>query len=180
MIPYEFDYYRPKNIEEAIEIYLELESQGKKPIYYGGGTEFITMSRVNNIYSDAIIDIKRMPESSLLQVDGDELIIGAGVSLSKIAESNIFPLLGQTVKRIADHTVQDKLTIGGNLMGTIIYRESSLPLLVANSDLILGNINGINRVDFNQYWRQDNKSKEGDLIIQIRIDKKYLSLPYAM
>lgn len=121
-----------------------------------------------------------MPESSLLQVDGDELIIGAGVSLSKIAESNIFPLLGQTVKRIADHTVQDKLTIGGNLMGTIIYRESSLPLLVANSDLILGNINGINRVDFNQYWRQDNKSKEGDLIIQIRIDKKYLSLPYAM
>lgn len=49
MIPYEFDYYRPKNIEEAIEIYLELESQGKKPIYYGGGTEFITISRVNNI-----------------------------------------------------------------------------------------------------------------------------------
>lgn len=179
MIPYEFDYYRPENIEEAIEIFIELESNGKKSMYYSGGTEFITMSRVNNIYTDAIIDIKKVPECSIFKIDGNELIIGAGVSLTKISELNNFPLLSQTVKRIADHTIQDKLTIGGNLMGTIIYRESSLPLLVANSDIVVGNTNGINRISFNEYWNRDDKSKEGDLVIQLIVDKKFLSLPYT-
>src|SRR5699024_8286624 len=179
MIPYDFEYYRPDTIEEAINISNKLTSQGKKTMYYGGGTEFISMSRVNNIYTDAIVDIKNVPECSILGVDGEELKIGSGVSLTKIAELNTFPLLSLAVKRIADHTVQDKLTIGGNLAGSIIYRESSLPLLVANSDILIGNTDGIDRIPFNEYWVRNTEDKEEDLIIQLIVDKKYLSLPYA-
>lgn len=179
MIPYDFDYYRPETLEEAIELFIKLKANGKKSMYFGGGTEFITMSRVNNIYTDAIIDIKKIPECSILEINGDELIIGSGVSLTKVSESNLFPLLGQTVKRIADHTVQDKLTIGGNLMGTIIYRESSLPLLVSDSHIVVGNSTGISTVPFNQYWNEDRESKKEDLLIQLIVDKKYLNLPYS-
>lgn len=178
MIPFNFEYYRPNNIKETIALSDRLKSKGKKVMYYGGGTEFISMSRLNNIYADGIIDIKDIPQCSQYEIDGDELIIGAGVTLTQIAELNLFPLLSLAVKRIADHTIQDKVTIGGNLMGSIIYREASLPLLVANSDVVIGNKEGIGRKSFNDYWNTDVKSKEGDLIIQFIIKTKYLNMPY--
>ena len=62
MIPYDFEYYKPETIEEATLLYLELKIQGKKPIYYGGGTEIISMSRSFNRYTEAIIDIKGIVE----------------------------------------------------------------------------------------------------------------------
>ena len=179
MIPYDFDYYRPKTIQEAIKLSRELKTAGKKAMYYGGGTEIITMSRLNNIYADAVIDIKNIPELNVYEIDGDELIIGAGLTLTHIAELNLFPLLSLAIKRIADHTIQDKVTIGGNLMGSIIYREASLAPMVANSELLVGNPYGIKRIPFNKYWDMELEKKEGDLIIQIITKAKYLNLPYA-
>ena len=62
MIPYDFDYYRPKTLVEALELSRRLKLSGQKVLYYGGGTEFISMSRLNNIYTDAVIDIKERGE----------------------------------------------------------------------------------------------------------------------
>ena len=63
------------------------------------------------------------------------------VTLTNIAEKNYFPLLSLAVKRIADHTIQDKITLGGNLLGTIIYKEAILPLLLSNSRVVIqGNV----------------------------------------
>lgn len=179
MIPYDFDYYRPKTLEEALQLSKELKMAGQKAIYYGGGTEFISMSRLNNVYTDAVIDIKDIEECLYYQMEGDELIIGAGLSLTQLAEVNLFPLMSRAIKRIADHTVQDKVTIGGNLMGSIIYREASLALLVANADILIGNKNGLERLDFNDYWRRRVEDRREDLIIQLIINKKYLDLPHA-
>jgi len=179
MIPYDFDYYRPETLDQAINLSKELKAAGQKSMYYGGGTEFISMSRLNNIISDAVIDIKNIPECSIYEIDGEELIIGAGITLSHITELNHFPLLSLAVKRIADHTIQDKVTIGGNLMGSIIYREASLALLVANSHILVGNTDSIQRIPINEYWDMDIKDKEGDLIIQLITEKRYLNLPYA-
>ena len=64
-------------------------------------------------------------------------------------------------------------------MGSIIYREASLAPLVSNAHILVGNTNGVSRLDFNEYWKKSAEDKEGDLIIQLIIDEKYLNLPYA-
>lgn len=179
MIPYDFDYYKPKTYQDAIKTFQDLKTSGKKAIYLGGGTEFITMSRLHNLYADAVIDIKSIPECNIYEINGDELVIGAGLSLTHIVEINIFPLLSQTIKRIADHTIQGKITLGGNLMGSVIYKESSLPLLVSNSEIVVGNPYGLKREGFNEYWEKDISEKEGDLILQIIVKTKYIDLPYV-
>ena len=66
-------------------------------------------------------------------VSGDQLVIGAAVSLNRITDSKLFPLLGQTVKQIADHTSRNKITIGGNMNSELMYRESVLPLLLSDA-----------------------------------------------
>ena len=56
MISFDFSYYKPVSIEEAILLYQTLTSQGKKAMYYAGGTEIITGARMNQIVFDAVID----------------------------------------------------------------------------------------------------------------------------
>lgn len=177
MIGFNFAYYKPDTIEEAVNLFRDLDSQGKKPIYYGGGTEFISMARMNNLYSEAIIDIKGIAKCNTIKLDKDKLIIGAGVSLTEIAESNHYPLLSLVAKRIADHTIQGKITIGGNMAGTIIYKETLLPLLISQVEITIAGINGSKKISIGDFFHKDIKLSKGDLIVSIAINKEYLELP---
>lgn len=177
MIPFDFEYYKPETVEEAVNLFDKLNSIGKEPIYYGGGTEFISMARVHNIYAGAVVDIKGILECNKQQLKNDELIIGSAVTLTNIAESNLFPLLSLTVKRIADHTIQDKITLGGNLAGTIIYKEAILPLMVSESEIVVASISGKRRIPLKDIFNKRIELAKGELIVQVIIKSKFLSLP---
>lgn len=179
MIPIDFDYYRPDSIDEAVQIYKELDSQGKEPIYYGGGSEIISMARVHNIHTKAVIDLKGIPECNVLEFQGDLLVIGASVTLSRISESKLFPLLGKTGGRIADHTIQCKITLGGNIGGTIIYREAVLPLLLSDSYVIIASENKRKQVPISEVFMERLHLARGEFIVQFTLGKEYTALPYV-
>jgi CO/xanthine dehydrogenase FAD-binding subunit len=179
MIPFDFEYYKPETVEEAAQIYSDLNSEGKKPLYYGGGTEIISMARAFNVYTEAVIDIKGIPECNVQELKDNKLIIGSAVTLTQIAEANLFPVLGLTVQRIADHTIQDKITLGGNIAGTIIYREAVLPLLISNSEVVIANLNGLKQVSIMDIFEKRIKLNSGDFIVNVAIDSHFLSLPYV-
>lgn len=178
MIGFNFQYYKPDTVEEAVRLFKDLDSSGKKAIYYGGGSEFISMARMNNVYADAVIDIKGIKECNEYKLEGDNLIIGAGVTLTKIAKGNLFPLLSLAVKRIADHTMQGKITIGGNLCGTIIYRESVLPLLVSESEVVIAGQSGQRKELLNDIFHERLQLDKGEMVVKIMVPKEFLSFPY--
>ena len=179
MIPFDFEYYKPETTEEAVQIYSNLNSKGKKPLYYGGGTEIISMARAFNIYTGAVIDIKGISECNVQELKDNKLIIGSAVTLTQIAEANLFPVLALTVQRIADHTIQDKITLGGNIAGTIIYRESVLPLLISGSEVTIASLNGLRQVPLMDIFEKRIKLSSGDFIVNAAIDSHFLSLPYV-
>ncbi|AGF54746.1 FAD binding domain-containing protein [Clostridium saccharoperbutylacetonicum] len=178
MIPFDFEYYKPETVEETVNLYKELNNKGKKPLYYGGGTEIISMARAYNIYTEAVIDIKGIAECNVMELDENKLIIGAAVTLTQIAEANLFPLLSLTVKRIADHTIQDKITLGGNIAGTIIYRESVLPLLICNSQVVIAGLSGRKQVAFKDIFDKRIKIDPGEFIVKVIVEDKYLNLEH--
>lgn len=179
MIPLNFDYYKPKTLYETIDLFHKLHSIGKKPMYYAGGTEIISMARLNNIQIGAVIDIKGIPECNIHELKNNKLIIGSAITLTDIANLNYYPLLSLTVKRIADHTIQGKITLGGNLAGTIIYREAVLPLLVADSHLMIASKKEIKTLPIKDIFQGRIQLEKGELILQVIIDEKFLSLSYA-
>lgn len=178
MIPFDFEYYKPETVEEAVLIYAELNSKGKKPLYYGGGTEIISMSRAYNVNTGAVIDIKGIAECNALELKEGKLTIGCAVTLTKIAEANLFPSLSLAVKRIADHTVQDKITLGGNIAGTIIYRESVLPLLASDSKIVIASSSGRKEALFKDIFDKRIRLSVGELIVSVIVDERFLTLPY--
>lgn len=178
MIPFDFEYYKPSSIVEAVDIFRLLDTQGKEPLYFSGGTEIITMARRSHIFTEAVIDIKGIPECNTLNIQNEKLVIGATVTLTQLRESNIFPLLGRAARKVADHTVRNKLTIGGNICGKIRFREAVLPFLISDSTVVLAGQTGIRNVPINQVFNKTLNLEKGEFLVQLVTDIGYSQFPF--
>lgn len=179
MIPFDFIYCRPDSPEEAAVIYRQLAEEGKSAVYYGGGSEIITMCRAGSIRPQAVIDLKHIPACQALQADAQALHIGAACTLTRIKHSGLFPLLGLTGGRIADHSNQCRITLGGNLCGSIIYRETSLPLLLAEAEITLYGPQGQRTVPLAQMFPGRMQLKPGEFVLQTHIPVWAVTARYA-
>lgn len=171
MIPFNFIYCRPESLKEVADIFCRLKDEGKNPLYYGGGSEIITMSRAGAIHPGAVIDIKNIPECTILNIDNDWLNIGACCTLNQVKESKLFPLLGLAIGRIADHTNQCRTTLGGNLCGTIIYRESSLPLLLSDAEITFNGKSGLRTEALETVFNKKIQMNPDEFIVNIHVPK---------
>lgn len=178
MIPFDFIYCRPNTLKEAYQTYHQLRTERKHPVYYAGGSEIITMSRSGSIQPDAVIDIKAIPECNILETDDTFLHIGSVCTLNTIKESKTFPLLGLTCGRIADHTNQCRITLGGNLCGTIQYRETSLPLLLSDAKISIFGGEGLKTVPFETVFDGRMRLMNAECITQIHIPRPLTQVPY--
>lgn len=178
MISFNFDYYIPSSITEATSLYSELKSGDEKPIYYGGGTEIITFARRSDLYTGAVIDLKGIPECNVCYSDGNRYFIGATVALTAIQEIKLFPLLTETSAFAADHTARNKITIGGNICGRIIYKEAVLTPLVTDAQVVLAGSYGVRIIPLNTVFHQKMNLQEGEFLVQIIIDAMNGTLPY--
>lgn len=179
MISFDFKYFKPSTVAETIKTSNEVRDQGDKALFISGGTEFITFARVDKIHADAVIDCKGIPECNVLEKRGYELVIGAAVSLNKIANSNLFPLLGATVKQIADHTSRNKITIGGNINSELIYKESVLPLLLVDAKVKIAKGNDEEIVSLTSVFDRKMNLTPDALLLQVIVDTSYIDLPYV-
>lgn len=180
MISFDFDYYKPDSIKEAMDLYNSLAKQNTKAIFYAGGTEIISQARVNKLQFNAVIDIKSIPECTEFGFKNDKLIIGAAATLTKISDSGLFPFLGESCRKSADHTARDKITLGGNICGKIPYRETLLPLLLTDSEALIASTGGMKTLPVTQVFNNGLQLNNGELLVQIIIDKSVITLPYML
>lgn len=178
MIKFDFEYYRPTTKEEAVEVYMELFKKDKSPVYYSGGTEIITMARLNKIKTKAVIDIKEIPGCRIVETDKDKIVTGAGATLTEISESNIFPLFSKVIKNLADHTSRCKITLGGNICGKIPYREAVMPFLLCDSKVEIFGPDGLKTVNINSVFNKTLQLQNGEFVTRLITDKKYIDLPF--
>ena len=179
MIPCDFIYCKTDTLKEAAEAYKAYTKEGRQVYYYGGGSEIITMSRAGSICPDVVIDYKSIPECRVLEIDGAYLAIGAALSLTSIKDSKRFPMLSSACGRVADHTNQCRITLGGNLCGSIRYRECSLPLLVSDAKLLLSSGKRTRTVRFGDVFQQRMQLKPGELVVQALVPVSALRAPFA-
>ncbi|NEZ46744.1 xanthine dehydrogenase [Clostridium niameyense] len=177
MIPFNFEYYKAHSISEAIEIFQKLYKDKKEPIYYNGGTEIITFARKNSLKTKGVIDIKGIPQCNIISNEKDKIIIGASLTLTNIANNTIFPLLSKTSRGVADLTVRNKVTLGGNICGKIVYKEAILPLMLSNSNITIASKEGIRLESINKNFTNKINIDKEEFIVNFEIDKTYINLP---
>lgn len=178
MIMFDFSYYRPESVEEAVNIFQLLKEEKKAPVYYAGGTELICQAGADQVAFGSVVDLKDIPDCNVLKIENGQLVIGAAVTLSRIAESGLFPLLGEVCRGVADHTSREKITIGGNICGKVPYREAVLPFLVSDSEVVIAGPGGLRKEPINQVFKEKLQLSEEEFLVQLLTNQYYTTLPY--
>lgn len=177
MIPFNLVYYRPDTLAEAVEAWSRAERDGLTPSYLAGGTEITTFSRRGKMKPGALVDIKRIAECRVLGGEGEEAVFGAALTLNEVVESDSFPLLGRAAA-IADHTVRNRLTLGGNIAGKLPYRETALPFLIAEASARLVGPGGERVAPVSDLFRKRLLLEPGELLVQLRVPKALTARPW--
>jgi CO/xanthine dehydrogenase FAD-binding subunit len=136
------------------------------------------MARVGNRHFGAVIDIKSIPECRTLDFDGEFFNLGAALTLDEIRSSEKFPLLGKTAGRIADHTMQCRITLGGNLASTIIYREAVLPLLLSDAEITTAGVRGFRKYSIHDVFKERLLLPKGELLIGAAVAREFTEAPF--
>jgi aerobic carbon-monoxide dehydrogenase medium subunit len=178
VLPFDFDYYKPVTLQEAVELFQTLDQKGKQPMFFSGGTELITLGRIDLAFTEAVIDIKDIREFQIMRVTEDQLILGSALTLTKVEEANLFPLLTKTASEVADHTARGKITLGGNICAQIFYREAVLPFLVSDSQAMIAGPKGIRVVPLNDIFHEQLQIQHGEVLVQLATDKRAIEAPF--
>jgi CO/xanthine dehydrogenase FAD-binding subunit len=165
-------------LKEAVDLYQYLDQHGKQPMFFSGGTELITLGRIDLAYTEAVIDIKDIPECNVMQVSGEHLLLGSTLSLTKIEEANLFPLLTKTASQVADHTARGKISLGGNICARIFYREAVLPFLLSDSQVLIVGPEGKKMVPINEIFLEKLQLKKGEFLVQLVTETRFIKAPF--
>jgi carbon-monoxide dehydrogenase medium subunit len=115
MIPYQFNYHRPKSLADAQAL---LKKSPDAKLLAGGQTLIATMKMRLANPSD-LIDISGLKELNYIRVDANAVTIGAAVTHAEVAESaeirRALPALAELAHLIGDPAVRHKGTIGGSI-----------------------------------------------------------------
>ena len=179
MIPFRFEYYRPDSLEEAGDLFNRLLGENKHPLIYGGGTEILTKARLLQVRPDALIDIKTIPECRRFEPSDDWLTFGAALTLEEICQANPWPLLSVAAGRVADHSTRCKITLGGHLAGTIMYREAALPFMLfpEHAEISIYGVRGLRRVAFPAVFDGELHLASGEFAVDLRVPRSIAGLP---
>lgn len=116
MIPPSFEYYAPSTVQEAIGL-LDQRSGDAKVL--AGGMSLIAMMKLRLVQPGALIDLNRIPGLAYIKEDAQLLRLGATTRINDLNDSDIvrmrYPVLADAGREIADPTVRNMGTVGGNV-----------------------------------------------------------------
>ncbi len=178
MIPFDLQYYLPGEIDEAVSLFNELDRSGKEPLYYSGGTEIITLCRQQKIRPGALIDLKGLEMTRNLKVGESRVYFGANLTLGQLSEQEHFPMLAHIARRVADRTIRNRLTLGGNICGRLPYRETILAFLVLNAEVVIAGPEGTRQEPLKNLFNKRLQLKKGEFLMQLAAPRDQLTWPF--
>lgn len=164
-------FLQPQTVQEACDAYIQEAALGNNPLWFSGGTEVVSSLRKNTLKTNTLIDLKKLPEFLDISDAGDRWRIGAGATLNAVLESPVPPMLKAVLEGIADHTIRNRLTIGGNLCGRLPYREAVLPLLAMNASVVIASVSGSETRALEDQFNRNINLTPGSFLMAIEIPK---------
>jgi carbon-monoxide dehydrogenase medium subunit len=116
MIPQAFEYDSPASVSEALAL---LQRYGSDAKIMSGGHSLIPMIKLRLATPERIIDISGIKGLAYIREEGGSLHIGALTTETQLEESDLiardYPIIHDATKMIADPSVRNLATVGGNL-----------------------------------------------------------------
>ena len=158
----------PRSLHAALML---LRDEPLVPI--AGSTDLYVALNFGTLADTRFIDITRLAELRGIEVRDDLLVIGAGTTYTTIMQSAIvrerLPMLVQAASQIGGVQIQNRGTLGGNIVNGSPAGDSLPVLAAANAVLVLRSASAERRVPFTSFYTGYRASvlRPDELIIAI-------------
>ncbi len=129
---HQFEYVAPSKLADATAL---LAKHAGSARVLAGGTDLLIFMRVGRRTPDVVIDAKKIPELTQLELASDQLTIGASVTCREIWENAEiaakFPALIDATTLIGGVQIQGRASIGGNLCNAAPSADT-VPAIIAH------------------------------------------------
>ncbi|MEC8186981.1 MAG: xanthine dehydrogenase family protein subunit M [SAR324 cluster bacterium] len=172
MIPPSFEYLAPKTIPDAVAM---LQKHGDEAKILAGGHSLIPAMRLRLAEPEYLIDISGIGGLDYIQEEAGQLRIGAMTCEAALEESEIvqrkFPLLLDTAKMIADPSVRNMATVGGNLAHGDPANDHPATMLALRASVIAEGPNGTREIKIDNFFPDffTTALSEDEILTEIRI-----------
>jgi xanthine dehydrogenase small subunit len=159
------------------ETYALLSERGGAVKIIAGGTDLMVLMNAHMLNAEEFLDIWRVDELRGITDEGDALRIGALTTYTQLIKSELIqqhvPSLVAASRTIGAIQIQNRGTIGGNVVNASPAGDS-LPVLAAyDAELEIGSVRGTRRVPFNQFYMGYRRSvlEPDELVLAVRMPK---------
>lgn len=174
MYPAPFDYHRPADLGEAVEL---LAKYGEDARILSGGYSLIPAMKLRLVQAAHLIDISGIETLKGIRIEDDVLSIGAMTTHWEVESSPIvaewFPGLARAASVIADAQVRNRGTIGGSLSYSDPAADYPAQILAFDATLVTFGQDGGQIVEAAN-WQQgllQTALGPGEILIDIRFPK---------
>ena len=137
-VPVEFGYERAASVSDAIAL---LTRHGPESRLVAGGHSLIPMMKLRLADPDTLIDINDLTELTGIDHRGDHLRIGAMVRHTELLRSavvgELFPILHDAERLIADPVVRNRGTVGGSVCQADPSEDLSAALAALRAEVVI-------------------------------------------
>ncbi len=172
MIPPSFEYLAPKTIPDAVAL---LQKHGDEAKILAGGHSLIPAMRLRLAEPGYLIDISGIGGLDYIQEESGQLRIGAMTCEAALEESEIvrsqYPLLLDTAKMIADPSVRNMATVGGNLAHGDPANDHPATMLALRASVVAEGPNGTREIKIDNFFPDffTTALSEDEILTEIRI-----------
>jgi len=175
VIPASFDYEVAESSGHALAL---LAEHGEDAKLLAGGHSLLPMMKVRLAQPAVLIDIARISELSGIELDGDEIVIGATTRHADLVNSEVLkaeaPVLAYAAAQVGDPQIRHRGTIGGSVAHADPSADLPMTLLALGATIeILGEA-GTRSVGIDDFFTGPFESalEPSEILTAIRVPRR--------
>jgi xanthine dehydrogenase FAD-binding subunit len=153
-------YFIPQSIQSALEVLQQ--APGTSRLIAGGTDLLLEIQQGHHPPVDNLVDVNQIPEMQRLELEGDELVIGAAVSLKKITQSEVIlqhaAALHDASGLVGGPQVRNTATLGGNVSHALPAADGMISLMALQPNVKIVGPQGERRVDLQTIFKGPGQS----------------------
>lgn len=154
------DYSLPSTIDEALSL---LNSSNGNARIIAGGTDLMLDLESGKVNAGCLVDISNIGELKKIELEGDTISIGAGVTHSEVARSALVrekaPLLASACRAVGSLQIRNTGTVAGNVVNAQPAADAAVALVALGARAEIAGPDGVKSVPVEELYAGVGKSK---------------------
>jgi aerobic carbon-monoxide dehydrogenase medium subunit len=171
-VPAHFEYEKATSVEHALAL---LGHWGGEARVVAGGHSLIPMMKLRLATPETLVDINGVDELTGIRVEAEHLRVGAMVRHAELLDSpvvgELFPILRDAEKMIADPPVRNRGTVGGSLCQADPSEDLSAALTALRAVAVIQGDGGRREVPVREFHRGPYETvvDDAEILVEVRL-----------